>query len=273
MTRRLWTAQDQITAEVAAACGVSLIKIGRLLGRSHTMIRHRLNSTALEKAREFVRLYRAANPEASRDCDRRRRALNPEKHRQSSRRRRALNPEKHRQSSRRWAEANPEKIRENNRAWRDRNTEKCREWARRWNNENREKVRAYVRNRKAIKRAGDACALVPLVAEHRRKRFALFSNRCAFCGVDAKHPRNHGLEKLTEEHVLALSKGGIHESANIIPACKSCNCSKHNAPIEAWYRKQPFFTEARWRKIKRHCPAAVVGQLPLAFGPADEEAP
>jgi hypothetical protein len=103
-------------------------------------------------------------------------------------------------------------------------------------------------------------------------RFALWRNRCAFCGVDAKHPRNAGHDRLTVEHILALTKNGLDEADNIAPACHSCNCSKSNAPVEEWYRRQPFFTEARWRKICRHCPGAVIGQLPLAMPPADTEA-
>jgi hypothetical protein len=67
------------------------------------------------------------------------------------------------------------------------------------------------------------------------------------------------------EHVLALTKGGLDEASNIIPSCNTCNCSKNNSPVGAWYNRQPFFAEARWRKIQRHCSAAVVGQLPLAM--------
>jgi hypothetical protein len=65
--------------------------------------------------------------------------------------------------------------------------------------------------------------------------------------------------------VLALTKGGLDEAVNIIPACTACNSSKNNSPVEAWYNRQPFFAATRWRKIQRHCPAAVVGQLPLAL--------
>jgi 5-methylcytosine-specific restriction endonuclease McrA len=83
--------------------------------------------------------------------------------------------------------------------------------------------------------------------------------------VDATHQRNHGRQRLTVEHVLALTKGGLDEAANIIPACTACNSSKNNSPIEDWYRQQPWFMDARWRKIQRHCSAAVVGQLPLAL--------
>jgi 5-methylcytosine-specific restriction endonuclease McrA len=47
---------------------------------------------------------------------------------------------------------------------------------------------------------------------------AAFGNRCAYCG---QH-----FERLTMDHIVALSKGGSHTAANVVPACRSCNCRK-----------------------------------------------
>jgi 5-methylcytosine-specific restriction endonuclease McrA len=52
-----------------------------------------------------------------------------------------------------------------------------------------------------------------------------FGHACAYCG--AARP-------LTIDHVVPLSRGGRHERANILPACKSCNCSKNRASLESW---------------------------------------
>jgi 5-methylcytosine-specific restriction endonuclease McrA len=87
-------------------------------------------------------------------------------------------------------------------------------------------------------------------------RYALFKGKCCYCGTGGK---------LEVDHVLPLSLGGLDDASNIAPACRRCNASKNASPVEAWYRRQPFFTEVRWRKIQRHCPAAVTGQLPLAL--------
>jgi hypothetical protein len=126
-------------------------------------------------------------------------------------------------------------------------------------------MRERSRKRKVRIRSARRQALQPVTRQQIDARFALWNYRCAFCGVDASHQRNKGHDRLTIEHVLALTKGGLDEASNILPACLTCNLGKHNAPVEAWYRRQPFFTEPRWRKIQRHCPAAVVGQLPLAL--------
>jgi hypothetical protein len=40
---------------------------------------------------------------------------------------------------------------------------------------------------------------------------------------------------------------------------------KNSSDVETWYRKQVFFSELRWRKIREHCPFAVTGQISLAL--------
>jgi 5-methylcytosine-specific restriction endonuclease McrA len=48
-------------------------------------------------------------------------------------------------------------------------------------------------------------------------------HRCAYCGKRCKG-------KLTQDHILALSKGGAHTLHNVIGACKSCNNRKYTGP-------------------------------------------
>jgi hypothetical protein len=248
--RRPWTAQDQIVAEVAAACGVSFCEIGRVLERSSSMVRDRLIAAVAENRRARHRRWRQENPDKVRENGRRWKQENPDKHRDHGRRWRRENAEKSREHSRRWYEANFDKVIKN---------------GRRWKQENPGKVRENCRRRDARKRTARRQALHPVTRYQIDARFAIWGNRCAFCGADATHQRNHGRQRLTVEHVLALTKGGLDEASNIIPACTACNSSKSNSPIEDWYRQQKWFTEARWAKIRKHCPAAVVGQLPLAL--------
>lgn len=42
-----------------------------------------------------------------------------------------------------------------------------------------------------------------------------YDNRCAYCGAQS--------DKLTQDHIIPLSKGGHHTLANVVPACWSCN--------------------------------------------------
>jgi hypothetical protein len=234
-TPRPWTAQDQITAEVAAACGVSLCEIGRTMDRDGTLVKERLIAAAAESRRARSRRWRQENPD---------------KHLENNRRWRQENSDEHREYCRCWIRDNPDKSRINARRWKHKNPDKCRE---------------SKRARDVLERTGRRQSVDPVTLQQIDARFAIWKNRCAFCGVAASDPRNHGRKRLTVEHVLAITKGGLDEASNIIPACTSCNSSKHNNPVETWYRRQPFFSETRWRKIQRHCPAAVVGQLPLAL--------
>ena len=51
---------------------------------------------------------------------------------------------------------------------------------------------------------------------------------CAYCG--------ERVPVLTQDHVLALSRGGNHTAANIVPACRRCNASKNDRPVEEFLK-------------------------------------
>jgi len=50
-----------------------------------------------------------------------------------------------------------------------------------------------------------------------------FNYCCAYC---LKHESIVG--KLSQDHIVPISKNGDHSTENIVPACKSCNSSKNN---------------------------------------------
>lgn len=83
------------------------------------------------------------------------------------------------------------------------------------------RVRAQAR-RDALQ-AGLPCTLTEeewqVVLEH-------FGGCCAYCGVlDGS---------LQQDHVIPLTLGGGYVATNIVPACKSCNSSKNNMPVDEW---------------------------------------
>jgi len=117
------------------------------------------------------------------------------------------------------------------------------------------------RRRGAFRRAGRRNALVPLTRQQLQQRFSLFGNRCAYCGNS---------DRVSIDHVMPLSKGGLDEHSNIVPACKTCNSSKNSKDVESWYLAQPFFCPARWAKLQRHCGEQVCGQLSLAISGATQ---
>jgi 5-methylcytosine-specific restriction endonuclease McrA len=254
---RPWTPQDQLTAEVAAACGVTFVSIGKAINRNPSMVRLKVLSASAgasnlayqqrwkEANRQHVlekgRLYAQANKTAKIAYDKERYQINRQSFLERARRYRAENPEQVSLCKQNWYKVNRHVVAANSRRWRV---------------GNRARLREIIRRRKALKRSGRRISCNPLTLESKTIRFALWDMCCAYCGT---------VGKMTVDHVLPLVAGGLDEPANVIPACSLCNCSKRDKPVESWYRSQPFFTEPRWRKIQQHCPSAVVGQLPLSM--------
>lgn len=69
-----------------------------------------------------------------------------------------------------------------------------------------------------------------------------FNHCCAYCGKESK--------RLTQDHFVAVSKGGGYTKDNIIPACLSCNSSKRDNDFYEWYKKKPFYNQQRVDKIE-----------------------
>lgn len=106
--------------------------------------------------------------------------------------------------------------------------------------------RSKSKHRKAKQRGSTALMLTP---DQLWRRWVEFGHQCAYCGADGD---------LHIEHVIPISQGGEHHLGNILPACQRCNYSKRSAPVEEWYRAQPFFTEERWQTIQ----AALTQSMP-----------
>lgn len=71
-----------------------------------------------------------------------------------------------------------------------------------------------------------------------------FENACAYCGANDV--------KLTQDHFVALSKGGHYTKDNIIPACFSCNTQKHNSNFYEWYKTREYYSFDRVNKIESY---------------------
>lgn len=55
-----------------------------------------------------------------------------------------------------------------------------------------------------------------------------YGGRCAYCDCRP--------QKLTQDHVIPLSRGGNHSIGNILPACTTCNSKKKTKFIVEWRR-------------------------------------
>jgi 5-methylcytosine-specific restriction endonuclease McrA len=45
-----------------------------------------------------------------------------------------------------------------------------------------------------------------------------YGHRCVYCG--------RKMQRLSQDHITPLSKGGSHTASNVVPACQLCNCLK-----------------------------------------------
>lgn len=71
-----------------------------------------------------------------------------------------------------------------------------------------------------------------------------FGGECAYCGGT---PRKG--QRLTRDHLEAISAGGRTIQSNIVPACSSCNSSKGAEDFREWFMKQSFFSQERLNRI------------------------
>lgn len=54
----------------------------------------------------------------------------------------------------------------------------------------------------------------------------VYNNSCFYCGSDKY--------KLTQDHIIPISRGGNHNIFNIVPACALCNCRKNNKTLKEY---------------------------------------
>ncbi|TMZ72779.1 HNH endonuclease [Klebsiella pneumoniae] len=114
--------------------------------------------------------------------------------------------------SRAWKRNNKERVRTYNAEWRKRNPEYGRDWKRK----NPQRKRAY---RHARKTSGT------LLVRDWRRLCNRYGNKCAYC---------ESMEPLTVDHIIPVTRGGLHTIGNVLPACLSCNSSKGRKFIVEW---------------------------------------
>jgi 5-methylcytosine-specific restriction endonuclease McrA len=137
-----------------------------------------------------------------------------------------------------WGKANRERVKETKAVWRENNREKMREYHRQYRLKNPDKAKAalakWSKNNPDQTRASAAKRRVQKAAngvfEISLKEISkLYRSNCVYCGQSGK---------MTMDHVIPVSRGGRHSIGNLVPACQSCNFSKHNHTIMEWRLKK-----------------------------------
>lgn len=106
--------------------------------------------------------------------------------------------------------------------------------------------RFYRRQRASMRRRGvDA---VPPSGEE--LLLEAYDGKCAYCGVRAE----------TWDHIIPVSKGGVTDLWNIVPACKSCNSSKGSRDVYEWMVERGVSEDRSCRITER----LIMEHLPLS---------
>jgi 5-methylcytosine-specific restriction endonuclease McrA len=155
--------------------------------------------------------------------------------------------------NRKYRQENAERILERNRIWRKNNPEKSRASTakyrkahldgsaartRRWYYADFERGAACSKRKRLAWKLRDPVGFAKVFANSKRRYRArkndssvcdftsyqwdflreLYNHYCAYCGKF--------MQRMTQDHVVALSNGGNHTLTNILPSCQSCNSKK-----------------------------------------------
>lgn len=156
-----------------------------------------------------------------------------------ARKRYHANPEKARERNRRdWAQRDPEVKRAKASEYYKNNREAKNKVNREWKKRNPDRVAAWRARRKAV---------LSVDVDYGQVKREEGPN-CYLCGLVCQLP--------TLDHLIPLSKDGIHAAFNLAVACRSCNSSKGN--------KLPF-------ELPEDVRAKVIDKLVARRGPRDPE--
>ena len=94
---------------------------------------------------------------------------------------------------------------------------------RKWIKDNPEKVRksAVIRSSKRRAKLKNSIGK-PFSVEDWENLCESYFNMCVYCNKKLR---------LEMDHIIPISKGGIHELKNIVPSCRSCNATKINKSL------------------------------------------
>ena len=120
-------------------------------------------------------------------------------------------------------ECQRERVRRTNAEWRAKNRDKSNGYARAWSGRNAEKRRELSRIGRHRRRAREAGNGVFVISDRDQAR--LDASACVQCG---------SWDRLEEDHIVPVSRGGAHSIGNLQILCLSCNGTKNNRLQVEW---------------------------------------
>jgi hypothetical protein len=133
--------------------------------------------------------------------------------------------------------ANKEKMIEQHKEYVSQNINVVRKYKKKWRKNNPEKLAIIAHNRRSQKKSLE----YSLTPEQWKHCLEFFNYRDAYTGLP--------MSTISQDHIVPLAKGGTYTSDNIVPCEINVNCSKQDSDMESWFRKQPYFSEHRLKRI------------------------
>jgi hypothetical protein len=174
-----------------------------------------------------AKIYREEHPDKIREDRKKWNEENPDYHKEY----RKIHHEELIKKGEKYRKENPNYNKEFGKKYRKENPEKNKESKKKWKINHPEQIKNNKRKRRNLEYNANGYHTERQWLEKKMYH----GDKCYYCGIPESELKNKYKcklwWKLTEDHRKALSKNGSDWISNIVPACVSCNSSKHNRPI------------------------------------------
>lgn len=190
------------------------------------------------RSKEFATRWRKNNPDKARLSAKKSYCKYREKYnlkaKEYKRQHKEYYIQKQKESYKKWYKNNLEKVKERKRLYYQEHEEECKLSCKQYYNQNKE----YLKYKRKEWRKNNQDKTREIGRRYRAKKKGTggsvsniewkelcshYGNICLRCGSS---------DKLTQDHVVPLSKGGFHTIYNLQPLCRSCNSSKRDKTID-----------------------------------------
>jgi 5-methylcytosine-specific restriction endonuclease McrA len=130
---------------------------------------------------------------------------------------------------RNWQRRNPEKTKRYREDFARKNPDSLKASFRKYVQNNPEIIRNKSARRRALKKNNGAFLIT------KKEVQKLYRQPCFYCNAESSHL----------DHVIPISRGGVHSVGNIVPACSACNLSKSDRFVMEWRIEKQTMIQAK----------------------------